>query len=130
MLIITIRTDKPDAEVGLYEDSKQLAYETWTAHRQLAETLHRKLAALLQQCGKDWPDLQGIVAFKGPGSFTGLRIGLTVADTLAYGLQIPIVGAENPAWLEHGIAALQDGHDDHSVLPEYGAPVHITLPKH
>lgn len=37
MIILSIRTDKPEAEVGLYKDSVQLAYETWTAHRALAD---------------------------------------------------------------------------------------------
>jgi hypothetical protein len=43
MLIITLRTDKPDAEIGLFDSSRQLDYYTWQAHRQLAETLHTKL---------------------------------------------------------------------------------------
>jgi tRNA threonylcarbamoyladenosine biosynthesis protein TsaB len=96
MLILTLRTDNPEAEVGLYDDEEQLSYETWTAHRQLAETIHGKVKALLGTKGKDWHDVQGVVAYQGPGSFTGLRIGLTVANALAQGLQVPIVAAQNP----------------------------------
>ena len=36
MLILAIRTEKPEAEIGLFDDEKKLAYETWEAHRQLA----------------------------------------------------------------------------------------------
>lgn len=129
MLILTIRTDKPEAEIGLYEDDTQIAYETWQAHRQLAETLHRKVAALLTAQSKATADVQGIVCFKGPGSFTGLRIGLTVANALAYSLAIPIVAQQGEAWQTDGVTLLQAGEDERVAMPEYGAPVHITQQK-
>lgn len=129
MLTITIRTDKPDAELGLYEDEKQLAYVTWLAHRQLAETLHSKISELLQANHKALKDVQGIVVFQGPGSFTGLRIGLSVANALAYGLGIPIVATMDPGWLETGLARLAQGDTDHITVPEYGALPHITQQK-
>jgi tRNA threonylcarbamoyladenosine biosynthesis protein TsaB len=130
MLIITLRTDKPEAEIGVYDGEEQLAYEVWTAHRQLAETIHAKLRDILAEQSKTFEDVGGIVAYQGPGSFTGLRIGLTVANTLAYALSIPIVGGAEPNWLEAGIAQLMAGKGAVVVLPEYGAPVHITAPKH
>lgn len=128
MLILTIRTDNPDAEVGLYEDAVQLGYEVWPAHRELSVTLHGKIDAMLKGHSRSLKDLGGIVCYKGPGSFTGLRIGLTVADSLAYGLTIPIVSATDD-WIRQGIARLQKGEDERIALPHYGAPVHITLPK-
>lgn len=129
MLIITIRTDKPEAELGLYEDDKQLKYEMWLAHRQLAETIHQKIAELLESQHKKLEDLAGIVAFKGPGSFTGLRIGLTVANALSYSLGIPIVACEDPNWLEKGVEALKNGQNEQLAMPEYGAAPHITQQK-
>ena len=129
MIILMIRTDKPEAETGLYEDSKQLAYEKWEGHRQLAETIHQKIEALLKSKNKDWQDIQGIICFQGPGSFTGLRIGLTVGNALSYGLEIPIVATQNENWIETGVKRLTAGETDRLALPEYGAPVHITLPR-
>jgi tRNA threonylcarbamoyladenosine biosynthesis protein TsaB len=130
MLIITLRTDKPEAELGLYDGEQQLAYEVWTAHRQLAETIHSKIKELLDEQSKTLAAIEGVIAFEGPGSFTGLRIGLTVANTLAYALQVPIVGATDPQWLETGIEKLLAGKGATAVMPQYGAPVHITTPKH
>jgi tRNA threonylcarbamoyladenosine biosynthesis protein TsaB len=129
MLILTIRTDKPEAEIGLYDGQNKLAYEVWTAHRQLAETLHRKIEALLTSKDRQWADLQGIVCFQGPGSFTGLRIGLTVANALSYSYGLPVVAQQDPDWLETGIRRLASGEKDELALPYYGADAHITLPR-
>ncbi len=128
MLILTLRTDKPEAEVGLYEDSNQLMYHVWRAHRQLAETLHSKITELLGSQAKNLQDIKGIVVYKGPGSFTGLRIGISTANALAYSLNIPIVAQANP-WIEDGIARLLAGESDGTALPEYGAPAFTTQPK-
>jgi tRNA threonylcarbamoyladenosine biosynthesis protein TsaB len=129
MLILTIRTDKPEAEVGLYDDRERLEYEIWQAHRELSVTIHQKIEKVLTAHARKLEELKGVVGFAGPGSFTGLRIGLTVANSLAYGLQIPIVGMRGEAWIESGITRLlADDHDD-IALPEYGALVHITQQK-
>lgn len=132
MLIVTIRTDKPEAEIGLYEDAKQLDYLAWQAHRELAETMHLKLRDLLAAHGKQLADMQGIVFFKGPGSFTGLRIGASVANALAYGFSCPIIGSSGgnggEGWIEQGVESLLAGKSDKVVLPEYGAAPHITTP--
>ncbi len=129
MIVLTIRSDKPEAEIGLFDNDKPLAYETWLAHRQLAETIHTKIRDLLKSQKKDWPDVGGIICYKGPGSFTGLRIGASVANALAYSLNIPIVGASSKKWIEQGIKRLKNGKNDKQILPKYGSPVHITLPR-
>lgn len=129
MLTITLRTDKPEAEIGLFDGDDKLAYETWHAHRTLAETIHTKLRDMLESQAKTWHDIEGIVVFQGPGSFTGLRIGITVANTLAYALQLPIVGTMGDDWVAEGKAALQNGRNDGQVMPEYGSDAHITPQK-
>lgn len=129
MIILTIRTEKPQAEIGLYDGQTQLAYQTWEAHRQLAETLHRKIELLLESQQIDWTKLEGIVCFQGPGSFTGLRIGLTVANALSDSYHLPIVATQDPEWLEQGITRLLAGQTDALALPFYGAEATITLPK-
>ncbi len=128
MLILTIRTDKPEAEIGLYDNQKRLAYKKWQAHRKLSSSIHQQIVKLLESQEKSWDDIQGIVCFKGPGSFTGLRIGLSVANTLAYGLQIPIV-ATSDNWIKEGIDSLLKGKTSPFVIPEYGQPVHTTSPR-
>lgn len=129
MIIMTIRTDKPEAEVGLYDDETVLAHRIWFAHRQLAETLHTTMKELLNSTGRDWQDVDGLVVFQGPGSFTGLRIGFTVANTLASSLDIPIVATRGLRWAESGVERLASGENHRTALPYYGTPVHITPQK-
>ncbi len=128
MIILTLRTDKPEAEIGLYDDQAQLNYEVWQAHRALAETLHKKIEAILQSHKKGLQHIQGIVIFEGPGSFTGLRIGMAAANALAYSLQVPIVACSED-WIESGIRRLLAGETDQLALPQYGSEAFVTLPK-
>ena len=130
MNILTLRTDNPKAEVGLYRDGLQLDYIAWEAHRMLAETINSKINELIEGNDMSLGDIQGIICYRGPGSFTGLRIGLSVANTLAYSLSIPIVGIEaEQDWISRGLSALISNNTSNIITPEYGAPVHITQPK-
>jgi tRNA threonylcarbamoyladenosine biosynthesis protein TsaB len=126
MIILTIRTDKTEAEMGLYDNERQIAYEEWQAHRQLAETIHLKIKEILNKSSLSLEDIQGVVCFKGPGSFTGLRIGLTVGNALVYALKIPIVARQDLNWLENGIKDLLAGKNDKVALPEYGSEAKTT----
>lgn len=128
MIILTIRTDKPEAEAGLYEGSIKLAYKQWPAHRQLAETIHKKIQQLLDEQGLVLSDIEGIVYFKGPGSFTGLRIGAAVAGGLALANSIPLAARNGGDWIADGEQALRAGVNEQP-LPFYGANPHITKQK-
>ena len=129
MNVLTIRTDKPEAELGLYRDRKQFAYDTWEAHRQLAETIHNHIRELLSSQAIDLAALDGIVVFKGPGSFTGLRIGISVANAFSESLRIPIVGSDGDGWIATGLSLIASGTNQQIVLPEYGALPNLSTPK-
>ncbi|MDQ5972546.1 MAG: tRNA threonylcarbamoyladenosine biosynthesis protein TsaB [Patescibacteria group bacterium] len=129
MIFLSIKTDQPKAEVALLVEGEPKVELTWEAHRQLAETLHSKIAELLKANHRTLKDLDGIVCYKGPGSFTGLRIGMSVGNALAYGLGIPVVGAAGSDWQEEGVARLATGENEKSALPEYGGEIHITKPR-
>lgn len=129
MLILSLRTDQPEAELALYEDSRLVERVTWQAHRQLAETLHSKIQDLLKAHAQTWHNLEAIAVYQGPGSFTGLRIGLSVANALADSLKIPIVGTTGGRWQADAVQRLVGGQDEQQVLPAYGAEVRTTLPR-
>ena len=117
------------AEVALYNDKQQLTEIKWEAHRQLAETLHGKIRDMLAEQKLELAGIQGIVCYQGPGSFTGLRIGLSVANALAASLPAAIVGGSGQQWQAEAIQKLIDGQDQKMVTADYGAPVHITQRK-
>jgi len=129
MKILAIRTDKPEAELYIYDDDHKVSEVQWQAHLKLAETLNTKIQEILNKSSISYEDLDGIAVFKGPGSFTGLRIGMSVANALAYSQKIPITAASGAEWLSEAIVSLQNGHSDGIALPEYGAPARVTKPK-
>lgn len=129
-MILAVRTDSPDAFVGLYgTDGELIEQDTWRADRTLARDLLAHIDTLLRRTSASWKDVDGIVAYRGPGSFTGLRIGLTVANTVAYARSCPIVGEQEDDWINHGLARLRSNENDGSVMPLYDAPPRITSPR-
>jgi tRNA threonylcarbamoyladenosine biosynthesis protein TsaB len=127
-MIILLDTSTPVCKLTLVEGDWRYENE-WEANRELAKGLLGYLQTECEKNGKTWTDISGIVAFRGPGSFTGLRIGLTVLNTLANGNHVPIVGTHGDDWQRTGLARLQANEDDEIVLPEYGGEAHITLPR-
>lgn len=128
-MILTIRTDKPEAEIGLFKDGQEIAYEKWQAHRQLAETIHHKIKTLLAYKGQSFIEVRGVVVFMGPGSYTGLRIGVSVANALAYSLGCPVVATNGPNWIADGTKLLDKGQGQKIALPEYESPAKTTKPR-
>lgn len=90
------------------------SYE-WESDRNLAKEIFTFIHEKLQEQGKDWRDLTEIHYFSGPGSFTGLRIGAVVVNTLADQLNIPLFD--------------QNGVQKPLIMPEYGRPANISKPK-
>lgn len=127
-MYLGIRTDSPVAILYLYEGNQLVAQKTWQADRELAKNLLVELETFLAEHNQQFATLKGLFIYKGPGSFTGLRIGITVMNTLAYGLSIPIVGESGDDWTGTSINRLLDGQNDSSVLPFYGADPRITKP--
>jgi tRNA threonylcarbamoyladenosine biosynthesis protein TsaB len=128
-MILALRTDKPQAELYLYDGPKELAETKWPAHRELAETLNSKIEEILNKSSISYNDLDGIAVFQGPGSFTGLRIGLSVANALAYAKNIPIVATSGEDWINDAVKDLQAGKNDKVAIPKYGAAANITKPR-
>lgn len=127
-MILFLDTSTPTCKLRLVEGDWRFDDE-WEAGRTLAKDLLGYLQNSMAAHQKSWNDITGIVAFRGPGSFTGLRIGLTVLNTLADARHTPIVGATGDDWQQSGLRRLEAGENDQIVLPEYGGEANITTPR-
>ncbi|MBR3248716.1 tRNA (adenosine(37)-N6)-threonylcarbamoyltransferase complex dimerization subunit type 1 TsaB [Candidatus Saccharibacteria bacterium] len=81
----------------------------------MAEKLLKFIHDKLQENHQGWRDITAITFMSGPGSFTGLRIGASIVNTLAHELNVP----------------LYNHHDQKQkiILPDYGRGANITSPK-
>ena len=127
-MIILLDTATPICRLTLVDGENHI-HDEWQADRTLAKHLLGYLRDQLAAQGKSFQDVTGIGVFQGPGSFTGLRIGLTVLNTLADARAIPIVGAQGDDWQTLALARLAAGENDEMVLPFYGSEAHITTPR-
>src|SRR5439155_8241079 len=75
-----------------------LAADDWVRDRADPPVLVR-LDAVVKRAGGKPDDIEGVVAARGPGSFTGLRVGLSLAAGLAYARHIPLYAADSLAIL-------------------------------
>lgn len=129
MTILTIRTDQKISEVGLFKSQKKLEYASWKAHKKLSVTIHKKIESLLDSQDLSWGDIEGLIFYEGPGSFTGLRVGASVVNALASSLDVPAVQASGKSWIKNGIEKLAKKSSDNLVTPRYGGTIHITKPR-
>lgn len=127
-MIILLDTSTATCYLTLVQDDRIFSYE-WEAGRGLARGLLGYFQEKLAEHDKTFADISGIVGFRGPGSFTGLRIGITVLNTLANAQHIPIVGTTGEDWKAQGIERLKAGEDDKIILPHYGSDANITQPR-
>jgi len=128
-VILALHSATPDTELYLFDGNKVVHQKLWHADRQLAKDLLKEIEALIIHAEKSWDDINGLVIFKGPGSFTGLRIGCMVLNTIAYANNIPVVGVAGDDWLKTGGAMLARGENHKTVIPDYGAEPRITTPR-
>lgn len=127
-MILLVDTSTPLAKLVIVVGADRYEYE-WRADRQLAHSMLAWLRDCLAKQSAEFGDITGIGALRGPGSFTGLRIGLTVLNTLSDSLGIPIVGVTGDGWQELALQRLSSGENDKIVLPLYDREANITKPR-
>lgn len=127
-MIILLDSSTAVCKITLVDGDWRQDY-SWESDKTLAKWLLGYLDKILKEHGKIWTDISAIGVFEGPGSFTGLRIGLTVMNTIADSQNIPIVGARGENWQDEVLAKLQAGTNEKIVLPFYSRGANITKPR-
>ena len=128
MKYLLIDTSTPAFKMTLVNGTEHIEH-MWDAGRTLAKNILGYIDEGLSSAGLTYDDIDGLGVFRGPGSFTGLRIGLTVANTIASAESLPIIGATGDEWQQQSVDRLSRGESDTIVLPEYGSDARITKPR-
>ena len=92
MLILAFETSAKAASVALLEGEKLLAESYQNTGMTHSQTLMVMAEDMLKQCDKTANDVDAVAVAEGPGSFTGVRIGVAAAKGFAWGRQIPCYG--------------------------------------
>lgn len=130
---LAIDTTEADTGIGL-ANGGVIKIEIWTSHRNQSKELLPNIDRLLRSNKVKPEQLKQVAVNLGPGSFTGLRIGISIANAFGYALNIPVVGKSKLA----GTARERVGtllklkpksNKFKPALPQYGGPARITQPK-
>lgn len=129
-MYLFIKTDQSRASIGLVNAEAQVLEKLdWEADRKLSDTILIKIKEALLNQELSLNDLKGTIFYEGPGSFTGLRIGAAVANSLAYGLNVLAIGTSGDDWISEASQLLDSNKGQTIVVPKYGKPANITKPR-
>ena len=92
MLLLAFETSAKAASVALPQDGRLLGESYQNTGLTHSQTLMVMAEDLLKQCGKKTDDVTAVAVAEGPGSFTGVRIGVAAAKGFAWGAELPCVG--------------------------------------
>ncbi len=91
-MLLAIDTSTRNVGVALYDGVRVVSESIWSSQDYHTVELAPAVAEILRRAGVNMVNLKALAVALGPGSFTGLRIGLALAKGLALALQIPLIG--------------------------------------
>lgn len=110
MNILAIDTSNVALGVAVVNEEKVLGEYITNVKRDHSVRVMPAIDSLLKDCSLRPEDLTKVVVAKGPGSYTGVRIGVTIAKTLAWTLNIPLVGISSLEILASQVGRYFDGY--------------------
>ncbi|RJO62036.1 tRNA (adenosine(37)-N6)-threonylcarbamoyltransferase complex dimerization subunit type 1 TsaB [candidate division WS5 bacterium] len=132
MNTLVIDTSDKIARLGLFRDDKLIDKLEWEAHRELSKTFYLELDKLLGRNKLQYKDLSSIIVVCGPGSFTGLRMGIVIVNAFSYALGIKTAGViqkEKMTLEEMYSIGKEDLKKGQIIEPFYGREPNITIKK-
>jgi tRNA threonylcarbamoyladenosine biosynthesis protein TsaB len=103
-MIICLETSTSICSVALCDSSSVVALRESGENKSHASQLTVFIEELLSRSGLKARNLDAVAVSKGPGSFTGLRIGVSTAKGIAYAASIPLIGIDTTLSMFHGIS--------------------------
>jgi tRNA threonylcarbamoyladenosine biosynthesis protein TsaB len=95
MKVLAIDTSNYVLGVAIVDEEKVIGEVITNLPKNHSVRVMPTIEQLMKECGIKPKELEKIVVAMGPGSYTGVRIGVTIAKTLAWSLQIPLVGVSS-----------------------------------
>ena len=92
MLILSFETSAKAGSVALWQDGRLLGESYQNTGLTHSQTLLSMAESMIESCGHIPQDITAVAVAAGPGSFTGVRIGVAAAKGFAWGLEIPCCG--------------------------------------
>lgn len=102
-MIICLETSTSLCSVALCDSEGIVALKESGENKSHASQLTVFIEELLSEAGLKARDLEAVAVSKGPGSYTGLRIGVSTAKGIAYAASLPLIGIETTLLMFHGI---------------------------
>ena len=109
MLILAFETSAKAVGVALHDGTSLLAESYQNTGLTHSQTLMSMAQDLLKNCQKSPSDVTHLAVAAGPGSFTGVRIGVAAAKGFAWGAEIPVYGVSTLEAMALGLG-ISDGH--------------------
>ena len=113
-MILQIETATTVCSVALAQDGNVLAYKEINVRNVHAEVITVFIEELFKVTGKHYHDLDAIAVSCGPGSYTGLRIGISTAKGLCFALDKPLIAIETLEAMVYGL--IGQGEIDNNIL--------------
>ena len=101
---LAIDSSTDTASLAIARGNEVLAELTWRCGQNHSVELMPRLSRLLKQANIDLKSISGIIVARGPGSFNGLRVGISTAKGLAFSLGVPLVGISTLEAIAYGHA--------------------------
>ncbi len=101
-MILQIETATTSCSVALAHDGHVLALKELNQRNVHAEVITLFIEEVMAAAGKKYSDLSAVAVSSGPGSYTGLRIGVSTAKGLCYALDIPLIAIETLSAMAEG----------------------------
>jgi len=102
-LILLIETATTSCSVALASTEKVIALRELNQRNVHAEVITIYIDELFKETGKHYNELSAITVSSGPGSYTGLRIGVSTAKGLCFSLDKPLIAIETLTAMAHGL---------------------------
>lgn len=132
-MFLYLDTTSEETHIKLFNKSGKVIDQTnWLSQKNQSEELLRKINKIIVKNCLNKHELSAIIVNQGPGSYTGLRVGLSTANAIAFSLNIPILAVKdgsNDKKIMKTISDIKQKPNRSQIMPIYKYPAKISKSK-